>query len=124
VDAERGAFILADPGAATRDAAFDHERLARSLAEPSGSGVEPFQPRGLMFRTVAGPAGRVGAVETQITGSTVPVLTSLRVFRMTFLAMPSGHCRVAQCRPYGMEDRNAPVIRITDTPTRHLPDRG
>ncbi len=50
VDTERGAeFTLVDPDAGVRRPAFDHERLARALADAAGAEVEPFD---LPFREI------------------------------------------------------------------------
>jgi dipeptidyl-peptidase 4 len=50
VDTERGTeFLIADPEAGSRRPAFDHERLARSLAYGSGERVAPYD---LPFRTI------------------------------------------------------------------------
>jgi dipeptidyl-peptidase 4 len=71
VDTERGTeFIVADPEAPSPDErrrpAFDHERLARSLAAASGTGVEPYD---LPFRTIEIAADTVSfdAFETRWT---------------------------------------------------------
>jgi dienelactone hydrolase len=45
VDTERGTeFVLVEPETGSRRPAFDHERLARSLAAASGQSVEPWEP--------------------------------------------------------------------------------
>src|SRR5690349_4347698 len=50
VETERGGeFVIADPEAGERRAAFDHERLAASLATAAGTEVEPY---GLPFTTI------------------------------------------------------------------------